>query len=111
MSVFMTDHIPKSKEIEEKIVALQAELERMKKHEGAVSQVHEIIKQFNLTASDIFPSFRNRASAETKPKLRAKVTVRPKYRDPSTGKTWSGRGLSPKWLTAENRDEFLIKIG
>jgi DNA-binding protein H-NS len=23
----------------------------------------------------------------------------PKFRDPATGDTWSGRGLKPKWLT------------
>src|ERR1700760_4592354 len=26
--------------------------------------------------------------------------VAPKYRDPETGATWSGRGLKPRWLTA-----------
>lgn len=26
--------------------------------------------------------------------------VAPKYRDPDTGETWSGRGLKPKWLAA-----------
>jgi len=25
--------------------------------------------------------------------------VRPKYRDPKTGSTWSGRGGAPKWLS------------
>ena len=26
--------------------------------------------------------------------------VAPKYRDPVSGATWSGRGLKPKWLQA-----------
>jgi DNA-binding protein H-NS len=26
--------------------------------------------------------------------------VPPKYRDPSSGATWSGRGLRPRWLSA-----------
>jgi DNA-binding protein H-NS len=39
-------------------------------------------------------------------------TVAPKYRDTS-GNTWSGRGLPPKWMTAAikggaKRDDFLI---
>ncbi len=38
----------------------------------------------------------------------------PKYRDPRTGKTWSGRGRTPVWLRereekGESRDSFLIK--
>ncbi|MDP9123698.1 MAG: H-NS histone family protein [Pseudomonadota bacterium] len=26
--------------------------------------------------------------------------VQPKYRDPASGATWTGRGLKPKWLQA-----------
>jgi DNA-binding protein H-NS len=26
--------------------------------------------------------------------------VAPRYRNPETGETWSGRGLKPRWLTA-----------
>jgi DNA-binding protein H-NS len=33
----------------------------------------------------------------------------PKYRDPATGATWSGRGKAPRWLTGHDRDEFLIR--
>ncbi|MFL9889169.1 H-NS family nucleoid-associated regulatory protein [Paraburkholderia agricolaris] len=33
----------------------------------------------------------------------------PKYRDPKTGATWSGRGRSPAWLaSAKDRTAFLI---
>lgn len=37
-----------------------------------------------------------------------------KYRDPKTGKTWSGRGRTPVWLrereeNGESRDAYLIK--
>jgi DNA-binding protein H-NS len=39
--------------------------------------------------------------------------VAPKYRDPKTGETWSGRGAPARWLTAyekqgKKRDSFLI---
>ena len=47
-------------------------------------------------------------------KRRTKRVVPPKYRDPQSGATWSGRGLAPKWLAAlekkgRKREEFLIK--
>jgi DNA-binding protein H-NS len=33
----------------------------------------------------------------------------PKYRDPASGKTWSGRGRTPRWLDGKNSSDFLIK--
>ena len=40
--------------------------------------------------------------------------VAPKYRDPATGETWSGRGKAPKWLAAylkkgRKKESYLIK--
>ena len=34
--------------------------------------------------------------------------VAPKYRDKSTGATWTGRGKPPKWIEGKNREEYLI---
>jgi DNA-binding protein H-NS len=45
-----------------------------------------------------------------KDKTHNKKTVAPKYRDPQSGATWSGRGLAPLWIRdAEDRTPFLIK--
>ena len=40
--------------------------------------------------------------------------VEPKYRHPDTGATWAGRGMAPKWLSAElakgrKLEDFLIQ--
>nr|WP_276325563.1 H-NS histone family protein [Achromobacter kerstersii] len=40
--------------------------------------------------------------------------VPPKYRHPTSGETWSGRGKTPRWLASEEangvcRDQFLIR--
>jgi DNA-binding protein H-NS len=40
--------------------------------------------------------------------------VEPKYRHPDTGATWAGRGMAPKWLSAElskgrKLEDFLIE--
>jgi DNA-binding protein H-NS len=32
----------------------------------------------------------------------------PKYRDPVTGATWSGRGRAPHWIVGKNRDDFIV---
>ncbi|OXI42188.1 H-NS family nucleoid-associated regulatory protein [Burkholderia aenigmatica] len=31
-----------------------------------------------------------------------------KYRDPASGKTWSGKGREPAWLSGKDRAAFLI---
>jgi DNA-binding protein H-NS len=42
--------------------------------------------------------------------VKEKRTVPPKYRDPKSGASWTGRGLAPKWIAgAKNRDQFLIE--
>jgi hypothetical protein len=44
-----------------------------------------------------------------------RATVRhaaPKYADPKTGATWSGRGIAPLWIRdVKNRSRFLIDAG
>ena len=31
-----------------------------------------------------------------------------KYRDPATGKTWTGRGRNPTWFDSNRESDFLI---
>jgi DNA-binding protein H-NS len=55
---------------------------------------------------------RTRKRSGTGRKKGASKKVAPKYRGPA-GATWSGRGLKPRWLSAElktgkNLDDFLI---
>ena len=67
----------------------------------AVSQVRALVTEFGLTAQDVFPAGKARsASAGSK--------VAPKYRNPATGQTWTGRGKAPKWIQNENREQFAI---
>ncbi|EDS82163.1 H-NS histone family protein [Burkholderia pseudomallei S13] len=40
--------------------------------------------------------------------MHASPTV-PKYRDPKTGATWSGRGREPGWIKGKKRERFLIQ--
>lgn len=64
----------------------------------AVKQVQAIISEYGLTNDDIFGRVRAAKSG----------SVAPKYRDPATGATWTGRGKAPKWIDGKNRDEFAI---
>ena len=60
----------------------------------AISEIRALMDQHHLTANDL-------AGADGIRKAGAKPgkKVAPKYRDPSNGATWSGRGLRPKWLS------------
>ena len=40
---------------------------------------------------------------------RPRAGVAPKYRDPESGSTWSGRGKPPKWIAGQDREQFLIQ--
>ncbi|BAN26319.1 H-NS histone family protein [Caballeronia insecticola] len=37
-----------------------------------------------------------------------KAEAQPKYRDPVSGATWSGRGRVPHWIAGQDRDRFLV---
>lgn len=81
-------------ELEAQIAAAQAE----RKAEG-IAQARALIGEYGLTAADIFPA----------PGKKAKGSVgAPKYRDPDTGATWTGRGKPPNWINGKDRESFLI---
>lgn len=73
----------------------------------AVEEIKEIARKANLIVSfsDVeFTKQRVGAKAGTKAKI--------KYRDKTTGNEWSGRGLSPAWITeavrnGKNIDDYL----
>lgn len=70
----------------------------------AIRQTRALVAEFGLTAQDIFPSGR----AAKMPGNKSTVKVAPKYRDPATGQTWTGRGKAPKWIEGKDRAVFTI---
>ncbi|MDQ5959793.1 H-NS histone family protein [Sphaerotilus natans] len=84
----------------------QAELERQiqetlrAERAGVIQQIKAMMAEHGLTVADLSSGkpgrpARSAASGDTAPARK----VAPKYRDPETGETWSGRGLKPKWLS------------
>ena len=71
---------------------------------AAVAQVRALVAEFGLVANDIFAS--GRAPRGTASSRGSKVA--PKYRNPATGETWTGRGKAPKWIADQDRSQFLI---
>ena len=70
---------------------------------AAIAQVKALVAAHQLTQSDIFGTTRGSKKIKV---IKAKVAA--KYRDPETGKEWSGRGLAPKWLQGKDKSKYLI---
>ncbi|OMG74804.1 H-NS histone family protein [Burkholderia ubonensis] len=91
----------------QKLQAQLAELdERIKaarrdERNDALMQARQLVTSYALTAREIFgQGYSDRAKL---------FTVGPKYRDPVTGATWSGRGRAPSWIVGRDRAAFLIR--
>ena len=77
--------------------ALEQQIREMRETErkDAIKSARRLIEEFELTSAELFG------------KAKANV-VQPKYANPQTGETWTGRGRTPKWLTGKNHQDFLI---
>lgn len=90
----------------EQLLAQRAEIEaqinaeRAHQMRAAITAVRELVVQHNLNAADVFPGRAGMKSASKK--------VAAKYRDPASGKTWSGRGVSPRWFDKSRAQDFAL---
>ena len=88
----------------QELIRQKADLERQiaqaqsKSRQDAIDKIRAIMQEAGLTAADL---------AASSPKARAtskantgRKPVAAKYKD-GNGNAWSGRGLKPKWLTAQ----------
>jgi DNA-binding protein H-NS len=80
--------------------ALEEQIERARAEEvgAALQQIRQLVADYGLEDEVIF----TRARAQKRPPVLAK------YRDPETGKTWSGRGRAPTWMAGKDKSQFLI---
>lgn len=83
---------------------LEAHIDKARKAEvaEAISQVRLLIEQYQLSQQDVFGGEKHRRTTGKR------GTVAPKYRDPQSGATWSGRGKAPSWIAGKDRRSFLV---
>ncbi|MEO5845909.1 MAG: H-NS histone family protein [Caldimonas sp.] len=79
--------------------ALEKQIEQTRKQErgDAVIKVRALMAEYGLTVADLgtrAPAGKAKKTKSTGNKVAAK------YRNSSTGESWSGRGLQPRWLKA-----------
>jgi DNA-binding protein H-NS len=91
------------KELLKQREALEQQINEARRQEltGAIAQVRALIAEYGLTQDDVFPTGRARSASSG-------IKVAPKYRDPATGQTWTGRGKAPKWIQNQDRAQFAI---
>jgi DNA-binding protein H-NS len=87
------DHLQKAEQIDAAI----ADLRHLQK-EKAAQAIAEIAKRAGLeiTVKKARKPRAAKAAGDKKPSA-------PKFRDPATGKTWSGKGKRPQWAKEEHR--------
>lgn len=106
--------------IEAEIARLKGMADKIYKDEvaGVVDRIRTAIQHYGLTAADLGFGAAGAGGRKAKgaavagtgkvSKTGLEVGVA-RYRDPATGKTWTGRGKPPNWIaSAANRDVFLI---
>lgn len=91
------------KELLKQREALEKQINEARQNEmaNAIAKVRALIEEYALTPQEVFPASRARSTASG-------TKVAPKYRDPATGQTWTGRGKAPKWIQNQDRAAFAI---
>ena len=83
--------------------ALEAQIEAAQKAQVAegIAKTYAIATKYSLTKEDVFGGSAKRGR-------KASGSVAPKYKDPMSGATWTGRGKAPKWIEGQDRNKFAI---
>ena len=77
----------------------QANEARLAEQAVVLDQIRTLIIEHKLLPSDLGLGM---------PSKRRTTSVAAKYRDPSTGATWSGRGRTPKWIQGDDRTKYEV---
>lgn len=110
-------------DLQSQIATLQKQAEeiRAKEFQATIVEIRQKMQAFGITIKDLQstkvkakPGRKSKVAAAEKPAKAKKpaAAVAPKYRGPG-GETWSGRGLTPKWLSSliaqgNAKEQYLI---
>ena len=88
---------------------LQAQLDELNKRiqaarqeeaAAALEQIRELIVLFGFSPDEVFG----------RPSRKPKAARSPKFRDPVSGRTWSGRGPRPQWLKGDDAEQYRLDV-
>lgn len=89
------------KKIDEQISSLMQNRRR-----EALSEIRKLIQQFEISPEEL-AALGSKSATNTRT-VHKGAHGEAKYRDPATGRTWTGRGKPPAWIAGQDRSRFLI---
>ncbi len=107
--------------IEKEILRLQKQAQalQIKERRPVINSIIRSMREFDISPQEVAEAYTAKTTnsgtrPNDSPKDASKRSVAPKYRDPHTGASWTGRGKAPRWIVAaesagQNRSDFLIK--
>lgn len=110
-------------QVEAQIAKLQRQADALKAKEvkEVVGRIRKAIKHYSLEPADLFggQSHRGRKAVSSSPRPRPTAARKrrgagvPKYREEATGRTWTGFGRKPQWISeglaaGKSLEDFLI---
>ncbi|WP_050453726.1 H-NS histone family protein [Candidatus Burkholderia verschuerenii] len=81
-------------ELDRKIAAA-----RVSARKAAMAQISVLMFEFDIKPNELRRPRNIRYTVQP---------TKPRYRDPVTGTTWSGRGRQPDWIRGKDKSRFLI---
>src|SRR5690554_274298 len=113
-----TNYATQRRKIEKEIERLQKQAAALEKKQRApaIREIVGTMRKYDITPEEVAEAFARRSRVgrpAAKKATTARTPVPPKYRNPETGATWSGRGKPPRWISeaeaeGKSRDSFLI---
>jgi len=102
--------------IEKEILKLQKQAEALKERQRApiIKAIIRDMRDYQITPEEILAAYNSKAGRTSKVSGQStRKPVAPKFRNPETGDTWTGRGKAPRWITeaesaGKSRNDFLI---
>ncbi len=104
-----------SEKIVDELLALKEERDRIdeqikalmqNRRRQALAEIRKLVEQFEVTPEELAAIASGQHRAAASPKTMAHGEA--KYRDPASGRTWTGRGKPPAWIAGQERSRFLI---
>ncbi|AQV99310.1 histidinol phosphate phosphatase (plasmid) [Cupriavidus necator] len=92
------------------LASVNAQLEQLRATEvpKVVEEIQQWMQEYDLSIEDIAGKPSVAPAARAVP-TKTKAAPRPRYRNPKTGQTWSGRGRAPAWI-GKKPERFLIDL-
>ena len=106
--------------IEKEINRLQKQAQALqaKRRNPVIASIIQSMREYNITPAELAAALNKKSAANAQKNknggtAKTTRTVPPKYRNPESGETWTGRGKPPRWVSAaeaqgKSRDSFLI---